>query len=60
MKNFQTKDVYLLLSILNMTLRDESENLEDLCKTYNLDEQEIKDKMAQIDYYYDETTKQFK
>lgn len=59
MKNFDTRDYYLLLSLLNTSLRDECSSLEDLCKTYNLDEKVIKDKMAQIEYTYNSKTNQF-
>ena len=60
MKTFQTKDPYLLVSLLNTTLRDESSSLGDLCQTYNLNRKQIEEKMASIDYYYNQESNQFK
>lgn len=54
-----TKDDYLLLSIVNMKLRDEAESLEDLCLTYDKKSQEITARLAAIGYYYDDTKNQF-
>lgn len=60
MENLDKKDPYLMLSILNMKLRDECATLEDLCKTYDLDIDYVKEKMRQIDYIYNKETNQFK
>ena len=60
MKTFQTKDPYLLMSLLNTALRDESSSLEDLCRTYNLNKEQIEKTMASIDYYYNQEVNQFK
>jgi len=42
------KDPVILLSYINTQLRDFYPNLDELCST-----------LAQIDYYYDETSNQF-
>jgi hypothetical protein len=60
MKNFKTKDPYLLLSLLNTTLRDESSDLEDLCLTFGIDKAEIEKQMAGIGYVYNRQINQFK
>ncbi|MDF2594267.1 MAG: hypothetical protein K0R69_608 [Clostridia bacterium] len=54
-----TKDPYLLLSIVNTKLRDEAESLKDLCLTYNKSIQEIAEKLEGIGYQYDEKLNQF-
>ncbi|MGL6174106.1 MAG: DUF4250 domain-containing protein [Cellulosilyticaceae bacterium] len=59
MENLDKKDPYLMLSILNMKLRDECSSLIDLCKTYNLDQVYVEEKMKKIDYTYNQDTNQF-
>ena len=53
------KDPYLLLSVINTKLRDEADSLEELCKTYDQDPQEIIEKLSAIGYHYDKTHNQF-
>jgi len=53
------KDPYMLLSIVNMKLRDEAANLEELCKTYDKDQKELKGQLLAIGYVYDEEHNQF-
>lgn len=53
------KDPYMLLSIVNMKLRDEADNLEDLCKNYQKDEEELREQLAKIGYIYDANQNQF-
>ncbi|MBM7871236.1 hypothetical protein JOC70_002734 [Clostridium pascui] len=52
-------DSYILYSVINMKLRDEFLNLDDLCKTYDIKESEIKHKLESIGFHYNETTNQF-
>lgn len=52
-------DPYILLSIVNMKLRDEFSSLKDLCDNYEIESEEIEDKLKKIDYKYNEQTKQF-
>uniref|UniRef100_I5ATK2 DUF4250 domain-containing protein n=1 Tax=Eubacterium cellulosolvens (strain ATCC 43171 / JCM 9499 / 6) TaxID=633697 RepID=I5ATK2_EUBC6 len=54
------KDPAMLLSFVNMRLRDEYENLDELCAALNLDKTEITEKLAAIDYHYDTESNQFK
>lgn len=58
--DIESMDPNILLSIINMKLRNESRNFEDLCAYYNLDSDKIKNKLNQIDYYYKEEENQFK
>lgn len=53
-------DPVMLLSTLNMKLRDHHDTLDDLCKSHNIDANELIEKLASIDYYYDKTLNQFK
>ena len=55
-----TKDPVMLLSFVNTQLRDNYSGLKELAAAYDIDEKELCDKLAQIDYKYDETVNQFK
>ena len=46
------KDPVMLLSWLNMKLRDQYEDLADLCYDYHIPMQDIVDKMEAIGYHY--------
>lgn len=52
-------DPMMLLSFLNMKLRDFYPNLDALCQDLELDKDAIVDKLAAIDYHYDETLNRF-
>ncbi len=52
-------DPMILLSFLNMKLRDFYPNLDALCQDLELDKDAIVDKLAAIDYHYDETLNRF-
>ena len=54
------KDLVMLLSFVNTQLRDNYSGLKELAAAYDIDEKELSDKLAQIDYKYDETVNQFK
>ncbi|MCI6007519.1 DUF4250 domain-containing protein [Oscillospiraceae bacterium LCP25S3_E10] len=49
----------ILLSYINTQLRDFYPSLEELAKSLDVSEQEIKDKLATINYTYDEGKNQF-
>lgn len=53
------KDPVMLLSFLNVKLRDYYKNLEDCCEDLELDAAEIKEKLAVIGYRYNEVQNQF-
>lgn len=49
----------ILLSYINTQLRDFYPSLEELAKSLDVSEQEIKNKLATINYTYDEDKNQF-
>ncbi len=52
-------DPVMLLSVLNTHLRDYFPSLDALCDDVGLVKEEIIEKMAGIDYHYDEKLNQF-
>lgn len=53
-------DPVMLLSFINMRLRDTGMNLSDLCDDLDADPEEILAKLSSIDYIYDEEKNQFR
>ena len=53
------KDPIILLSFTNTQLRDNYSNLEEFCKAYIVDENDIKNTLHTIDYEYDKSVNQF-
>lgn len=53
------KDPAMLLSFVNMKLRDHYRSLDALCEDLDADGDEIADKLASIDYHYDKEKNQF-
>lgn len=54
------KDPVMLLSVVNTKLRDFYPSLEDLAKAENVTVEEIVEKLAGINYVYEESCNQFK
>ena len=54
------KDPYMLLSWVNMKLRDEYESLDELCKAQDISKEELEKKLSAIDYLYQPESNQFK
>ena len=54
------KDPVLLLSVVNMKLRDEYGSLDELCAALNEERPAIERTLAQLDYQYDPQQSQFK
>ena len=52
-------DPYILLSFINMKLRDEYPDLADLCNSLDIDEKALKEKLGMIDYEYDRAINAF-
>ena len=52
-------DPMILLSVINMKLRDSYSGLDELCEDMEVDREMIEKKLEQIDYRYDEETHQF-
>lgn len=53
-------DPVMLLSFVNMKLRDQYDSLENLCDDLNISKDEIIEKLKSIDYIYDNEKNQFK
>ena len=53
------KDPAMLLSFVNLKLRDDYKSLDEMCDDMQLDRDEITLKLAAIDYEYDEATNRF-
>lgn len=53
------KDPAMLLSFVNMKLRDFYGSLDNLCEELDADKQEVMDRLAAIDYHYSEERNQF-
>ena len=53
------KDPVMLLSFMNLKLRDFYPNLEAFCEDMDEDMQAIVEKLASIDYHYDREKNQF-
>ena len=57
--NSLPKDSIMLLSYINTQLRDFYSDLEDLCKSLNIDKKELENKLATIDYKYSKQLNKF-
>ncbi|MCR5673566.1 MAG: DUF4250 domain-containing protein [Lachnospiraceae bacterium] len=53
------KDPAMLLSFVNLKLRDMYKSLDEMCDDMELDKDAIVAKLAGIDYEYDEATNRF-
>ena len=54
------KDPVMLLSAVNMLLRDTFSSVEELARANDMETKDITDKLASIGYKYDESQNQFK
>lgn len=53
------KDPVMLLSFVNLKLRDYYEDLDVLCEELEIDRAELEQKLSVIDYHYDKEQNQF-
>lgn len=53
-------DPIILLSYLNMKLRDEYSSLRELCEELGADEEELTARLSAVGFSYDEKTNQFR
>ncbi len=58
--NYMSMDPNILLSIVNMKLRDFYSNLDSLCDDMNFSKEFLKEKFNEIGYSYDENINQFR
>ena len=52
-------DPYMLLSAINMKLRDSAFDLDDICEEEDISVEEVKQKLYRIGYVYNETRRTF-
>lgn len=57
--NLIPNDPVMLLSYINTQLRDFYPNLDELCKTLDVDKDELENKLAAIDYRYNSEMNKF-
>lgn len=57
--NTLPKDPVMLLSMINMKLRDFYPSLQDLCEDLQIDRKDLEKRLAAIDYAYDPDSNQF-
>ncbi|MCC4799296.1 hypothetical protein BCT30_22870 [Enterovibrio norvegicus] len=60
LKNFENMDTVMLMSIVNMKLRDDFNSLEDLVRYFDIDAEALKNKLATAGFDYMEEQKQFR
>lgn len=53
------KDPVMLLSFVNTQLRDNYENLDELCGSMDTNKSDVISALAEIDYYYDSALNKF-
>ena len=59
LENYETMDAFILLSIINLKLRDYYGSLEAMCEDLDEDQAQIEAKLSGIDYHYDREKNQF-
>ncbi len=57
---FATMDINMLLSLVNMQLRDHYADLDDLCRAQDLDKEALTARLAGGDFGYQPDQKQFR
>jgi hypothetical protein len=60
LKRYETMDPYILVSAVNMQLRDEFSSVEDLCAAQEIDPEKLKARLKKSGFSYDQEQRQFK
>lgn len=60
LSRYQSMDPYILLSAVNMQLRDDYADLQDLCRAHEIDMDKLCEKLKQAGFTYDAAQKQFR
>ncbi len=60
LKRYETMDIYILVSAVNMQLRDEFSSIEDLCKTHEIDQDKLVKRLKDGGFKYIKEQNQFK
>jgi hypothetical protein len=58
--NFENMDPFILLSAVNMRLRDQYSSLDDLCKSEEIDKEALIKRLADTGFSYNEDQRQFR
>lgn len=58
--SFQTVDPLLLPGLVNTALRNDCDDLDDLVKTHDIDQDALEERMASLGYRYVAATNQFR
>ncbi|MBR0352480.1 MAG: DUF4250 domain-containing protein [Oscillospiraceae bacterium] len=53
-------DPFILVSYVNMKLRDGSMSLQEFCEENGVDREELEEKLSAADFRFDEETNQFR
>ena len=59
LENIKESDPFILLSIINMKLRDFYNSLDLLCDDLSIDKKELIEKLKSVDYGYNKENNQF-
>ncbi|SQI41294.1 Uncharacterised protein [Leminorella richardii] len=59
LSRFSTMDPNMLLSIVNMKLRDQFDSLNELALSYDIDADALSQKLQEAGYYYQAANNQF-
>lgn len=54
-----TMDPNILLSLVNMKLRDQFSDLDDLCSYYDIAKKDLEEALGKVGYKYSEDNRQF-
>lgn len=60
LSSFQTLDPHLLVGLVNTELRNEAEDLEDLCKSHGIAEDVLRERLLSAGYEYRPDQRQFR
>lgn len=53
-------DPYMLLSLINMKLRDDYTSLDDLCRSMDIDQEQLQSKLSDAGFVYEPQLNQFR
>lgn len=60
LEKYETMDPFILLSAVNLKLRDNCSSLDDLCKTHDIDENKLVERLKAVGFTYVAEQNQFK
>ena len=60
LSSYQTMDPHLLVGVVNTAIRNHCESLEDLCKSYDIVEDILTERLAAAGYEYLPSQQQFR